>query len=46
MQPVPDAIDGEVARLKLASLGVRIDVLSDEQRAYLGIWAPDASVEG
>ncbi|WP_259316191.1 adenosylhomocysteinase [Capillimicrobium parvum] len=46
VQPVPDAIDDEVARLKLASLGVHIDVLSDEQRAYLGIWAPDAPVEG
>jgi adenosylhomocysteinase len=46
VQPVPDAIDAEVARLKLASLGVHIDVLSDEQRAYLGIWAPDAPVEG
>jgi adenosylhomocysteinase len=41
VQPVPDAIDDEVARLKLASLGVHIDVLSDEQRAYLGIWAPE-----
>ncbi|MEZ5120495.1 MAG: adenosylhomocysteinase [Solirubrobacterales bacterium] len=43
VQPVPDAIDGEVARLKLASLGVHIDVLTDEQRAYLGIWSPDAA---
>ena len=28
-------IDGEVARLKLASLGVEIDELTDEQREYL-----------
>ncbi|HEU4657725.1 MAG TPA: adenosylhomocysteinase [Capillimicrobium sp.] len=40
VQPVPDPIDREVARLKLASLGVQIDVLSDEQRAYLGAWSP------
>jgi adenosylhomocysteinase len=39
---VPDEIDHEVARLKLASLGVEIDVLSDRQREYLGIWTPDA----
>jgi adenosylhomocysteinase len=43
VQPVPDAIDDEVARLKLASLGVHIDVLTDAQRAYLGVWAPDAA---
>ena len=35
---VPDDIDKEVARLKLASLGVRIDVLSEEQRRYLASW--------
>ncbi len=35
---VPDEIDHEVARLKLASLDVEIDVLTDEQRAYLGVW--------
>ena len=32
---VPREIDREVARLKLASLGVEIDALTDEQRAYL-----------
>ncbi|MCP9490713.1 MAG: adenosylhomocysteinase [Solirubrobacteraceae bacterium MAG38_C4-C5] len=32
---VPSAIDHEVARLKLASLDVRIDTLDDDQRAYL-----------
>jgi adenosylhomocysteinase len=39
--PVPDRIDEEVARLKLASLGVEIDVLTDAQRAYLHAWRPD-----
>jgi adenosylhomocysteinase len=39
---VPDALDREVARLKLASLGVEIDVLSDEQHAYLRPWEPNA----
>jgi adenosylhomocysteinase len=35
---VPQDIDKEVARLKLASLGVRIDELTDEQRTYLASW--------
>jgi adenosylhomocysteinase len=35
---VPEDIDQEVARLKLASLGVRIDELTDEQRRYLASW--------
>ena len=35
---VPPDIDHEVARLKLASLGVRIDELTDEQRRYLASW--------
>ena len=36
--PVPDAIDRQVAELKLASMGVRIDRLTDEQRRYLASW--------
>ncbi len=36
--PVPDEIDREVARLKLASLGVRIDELTARQREYLTSW--------
>jgi len=35
---VPETIDREVARLKLASLGVELDTLSDEQREYLRRW--------
>lgn len=35
--PVPREIDDYVARIKLASMGVSIDTLSDEQRDYLGI---------
>jgi adenosylhomocysteinase len=35
---VPERIDGEVARLKLESLGVEIDTLTDEQRRYLSSW--------
>jgi adenosylhomocysteinase len=35
---VPEQIDQEVARLKLDSLGVRIDQLTDEQRRYLARW--------
>jgi adenosylhomocysteinase len=35
---VPDDIDKEVARLKLESLGVCIDTLTDEQKRYLASW--------
>ena len=35
---VPDEIDAEVARLKLNSMGVAIDVLTDEQKKYLSSW--------
>jgi adenosylhomocysteinase len=35
---VPEQIDREVAALKLASLGVRIDELSEEQARYLRGW--------
>src|SRR6185503_8827606 len=37
---VPDELDRQVAALKLAALGVQIDALTDEQRAYLSSWAP------
>jgi adenosylhomocysteinase len=40
VHPVPEAIDREVARLKLASLGVEIDALSDAQADYLRGWTP------
>ena len=35
---VPDEIDKEIARLKLESMGVEIDVLTEEQIAYLNSW--------
>ena len=35
---VPREIDCEVGRLKLASMGVTIDTLTDEQRKYLESW--------
>ncbi|MBV8424096.1 MAG: adenosylhomocysteinase [Candidatus Eremiobacteraeota bacterium] len=37
--PVPEAIDEEVARLKLASMGVSIDKLTPEQEKYLASWS-------
>jgi adenosylhomocysteinase len=40
VHPVPERIDREVAALKLASLGVRIDELSPEQERYLRGWQP------
>ena len=36
--PVPAEIDAEVARLKLAAMGLTIDHLSEEQEAYLSSW--------
>jgi adenosylhomocysteinase len=36
--PVPRAIDQEVGRLKLRSMGIRIDKLTSEQRKYLSSW--------
>ena len=35
MHAVSEAVDQEVARLKLATLGIEIDVLSDAQERYL-----------
>src|SRR5581483_341423 len=36
--PVPEAIDAEIARLKLETMGVEIDRLSEEQAKYLASW--------
>jgi adenosylhomocysteinase len=38
VHPVPEAIDREVARLKLSSLDVEIDELTVVQRDYLNSW--------
>ena len=35
---VPDDIDREIARLKLESLGIHCDTLTEEQAAYLASW--------
>lgn len=35
---LPDEVDQEIARLKLESLNVEIDALSEEQKAYLSSW--------
>ncbi len=37
--PVPADVDREVARLKLSTMGTRIDVLTPEQEAYLASWS-------
>ncbi len=36
--PVPRELDEEVARLKLASMGIKIDTLTPEQQRYLSSW--------
>jgi len=36
--PVPSTIDEEIARMKLKSMGINIDKLTGEQRAYLSAW--------
>jgi adenosylhomocysteinase len=38
VQPLPPAIDVEVARLKLGSMGIRLDELTASQREYLSTW--------
>jgi adenosylhomocysteinase len=35
---VPEEIDREVARLKLESLGITIDTMTDEQQKYVTSW--------
>ena len=35
---VPEEIDNEIARLKLATMGVTIDQLTEEQAKYLASW--------
>ena len=36
--PVPLDIDREIARLKLAAMGITIDSLTEEQKTYLASW--------
>jgi adenosylhomocysteinase len=36
--PVPEEIDREIARLKLETMGVSIDELTEEQAKYLASW--------
>jgi len=36
--PVPLEIDQEIARLKLSSMGIEIDTLTEEQERYLSSW--------
>jgi len=36
--PIPAEIDREIARLKLAAMGVQIDTLTPEQHKYLNSW--------
>jgi adenosylhomocysteinase len=35
---IPEEVDREIARLKLAAMGVKIDTLTGEQEAYLSQW--------
>ncbi len=39
--PVPDSIDDEIGRAKLAALGLSIDALTPDQEAYLNSWSVD-----
>jgi adenosylhomocysteinase len=36
--PVPEEIDNEIARLKLETMGVEVDTLTEEQARYLASW--------
>jgi adenosylhomocysteinase len=35
---VPEDIDNDIARLKLESMGIKIDTLTSEQEKYLNSW--------
>jgi adenosylhomocysteinase len=35
---IPEEIDREIARLKLASMGIAVDSLTDQQKRYLASW--------
>jgi adenosylhomocysteinase len=35
---VPEAVDREIARLKLEAMGAQVDELTAEQRKYLASW--------
>jgi adenosylhomocysteinase len=35
---IPEAVDKEIARLKLEAMGVRIDILTPQQEQYLNQW--------
>jgi adenosylhomocysteinase len=35
---IPEKIDREIARIKLESMGIKIDLLTDEQKKYLASW--------
>jgi len=37
--PVPEAIDRQIAKLKLESMGVQVDKLTPEQEQYLASWS-------
>ncbi len=39
VHPVPPEIDLHIARLKLETMGIRIDALTPEQEAYLSTWS-------
>jgi len=36
--PIPEEIDRDIARLKLAAMGLKIDTLTSEQQKYLSSW--------
>jgi adenosylhomocysteinase len=36
--PVPEKIDKQIAKEKLAAMGTRIDRLTPEQKKYLASW--------
>lgn len=38
VHPVPDEVDRQVAELKLATLGIGIDSLTEDQQRYLDAW--------
>ncbi len=38
LHPIPEAVDKEIARLKLKAMGIEIDALTPEQEIYMNSW--------
>jgi adenosylhomocysteinase len=38
LHSIPEAVDREIARLKLVAMGIEVDSLTPEQEIYINSW--------